>query len=203
MALVNALSKGIIGCCFICIVHYSVRAGVCGDIRERRVNERVTRQRQELIDTARYFLFVRELTGNNDGKWVEKWQKEAGIKKGDPWCAAFVVSMHNYIGIPIPQSGWSPSLFAANVAWTASDWRKGFMPKPGQVFGIYFESKGRVAHVGIIEFTDGKNVTTIEGNTNGSGSREGDGVYCKIRPLESIWVISDYVGSANRGRTQN
>jgi hypothetical protein len=150
--------------------------------------------RKAIVDTSKYFLFVREATGSNDGKWVEKFQKEAGAKKGDAWCACFVVAMHNYVGVPIVQSAWSPSLFTSNVVWEYSDWREGFAPKPGQVGGIYYDSKHRVAHVVLITGYDGKSVFTIEGNTNNAGSREGDGVYEKRRLLENIWVISDYVG---------
>lgn len=195
MALVNTLSKIIISCYFICWISF----GFCGDLRrnlkEEKVHQKTELLRQQLVDTAKYFLFVREATGNNDGKWVEKFQKETGNKKGDAWCASFVVSCHNFVGIPIVQSGWSPSLFTSNVVWQYQDWRKGFIPKSGQVFGIFYDSKQRVAHVGIIESSNGKVVNSIEGNTNGAGSREGDGVYRKIRYMESIWIISDYVGS--------
>lgn len=196
MALVNTLSKGIISCCFVCWFS----PGFCGDIRrdlarEQATTERVNKLRDNLVDTARYFLFVREETGNNDGKYVERFLKEVNLKKGNPWCVAFVVSCHNYTGIPIPQSGYSPDMFRSNVVWDYTDWRNGYNTKPGQVFGIYFESKKRVAHVGIIESGNGKTVNTIEGNTDGSGSREGDGVYRKVRQMESIWVIADYAGT--------
>ena len=149
--------------------------------------------RKALVDTSRHFLFVREATGSNDGKWVERFQKQAGAKKGDAWCACFVVAMHNYVGIPIVQSAWSPALFTSNVVWEYSDWRE-YTPKAGQVGGIYYDSKKRVAHVILITDYDGKSVFTIEGNTNMLGSREGDGVYEKRRPMQSIWIISDYVG---------
>jgi len=68
-----------------------------------------------------------------------------------------------------------------------------FKSKPGQVFGLYFESKGRIAHMGIITKEDRLHYITIEGNTDGSGGREGDGVYKKIRTKRSIYKISDYI----------
>jgi cell wall-associated NlpC family hydrolase len=45
----------------------------------------------------------------------------------------------------------------------------------------------RFSHVGIYVGTvNSTSVLTIEGNTNGEGSREGDGVYEKIRPINLI-----------------
>jgi hypothetical protein len=67
-----------------------------------------------------------------------------------------------------------------------------FESKPGQVFGLYFESKKRVAHVGLIVSETKFSYITIEGNTDTDGSREGDGVYRKIRNKRSIYIISDY-----------
>jgi cell wall-associated NlpC family hydrolase len=37
------------------------------------------------------------------------------------------------------------------------------------------------SHVGIVISDNGKTIQTVEGNTNGEGSREGDGVYFKTR----------------------
>jgi hypothetical protein len=38
------------------------------------------------------------------------------------------------------------------------------------------------SHVGIVIQDKGSRIITVEGNTNGAGSREGDGVYRKDRP---------------------
>lgn len=64
--------------------------------------------------------------------------------------------------------------------------------RAGQVFGIYYSNLKRVGHVGFIEKVDGGTITTIEGNTNGGGSREGDGVYRKIRRLSQMHKIVSY-----------
>lgn len=51
-----------------------------------------------------------------------------------------------------------------------------------------------VAHVGFIDaWPDGDYVITVEGNTNMAGSREGDGVYRKRRPKQSIYQVSRWV----------
>lgn len=66
-------------------------------------------------------------------------------------------------------------------------------PRQADVFGIYFPEKKRIAHVGYIDRWSDKTVTTVEGNTNQAGSREGDGVYRKIRLTRQIYAVSRYI----------
>jgi hypothetical protein len=151
--------------------------------------------RNELIAVAESQLHVREKTGKNDGKDVRKYLREVGLTEGYPWCAAYVAWCHNQLNIPNPESAWSPDWFRANVVYRRNDpGLISFQSRPGQVFGLYYESKKRVAHVGIITGETRFHYQTIEGNTNAAGSNEGDGVYRKIRKKESIFVISDYAG---------
>ena len=70
-------------------------------------------------------------------------------------------------------------------------------PIAGDVFGLYFTKYKRVAHVGFIDGADGDNYITVEGNTNGDGSRDGDGVYRKIRPKKTIFVVSSFINDCN------
>lgn len=63
-------------------------------------------------------------------------------------------------------------------------------PRKGDVFGIYFPDKKRIAHVGFVDSWDDKYVITVEGNTNEAGSREGDGVYRKRRLVGSIYQVA-------------
>jgi len=64
---------------------------------------------------------------------------------------------------------------------------------PGDVLGIYFPNLNRIAHVGIVEKLMGHWCVSIEGNTSVSGSREGDGVYRKIRHLKTIHSLADWI----------
>ncbi len=66
-------------------------------------------------------------------------------------------------------------------------------PSTGDVFGIYFPEKKRIAHVGFIDSWDGSWLITVEGNTNISGNPEGDGVYRKRRPVRSIYRVARYI----------
>ena len=138
----------------------------------------------------------------NDGLEVEGYLRTCGLGKGHAWCAAFVNWVHMKAGVEtgIKSPAWSPSWFAdaSRITYKRS-WNKEIEPKPGQVFGLYFSSLKRVAHVGFIDSFDKKNLYTVEGNTNAAGSREGDGVYRKIRPKSTIYIIADYINEYENG----
>ncbi|RXF67710.1 hypothetical protein [Arcticibacter tournemirensis] len=189
-------------------------------------------------------LGVREATGRNDGNSVEGYLRYVGLKKGDPWCAAFVCYCLGKAGIANPRTGYCPVLFAREkVIWTRglkvegsrlkvesglgaesgkqkvegsrlkvesakpstcdlqntthnsshnSSRNPSCNPSSGDVFGIYFPEKGRIAHVGFVDEWGDKYAITVEGNTNEAGSREGDGVYRKRRLISSIYKVARY-----------
>jgi hypothetical protein len=66
-------------------------------------------------------------------------------------------------------------------------------PQPADVFGLHYANLGRIGHTGILLKDEGSYWVTVEGNTNGVGSREGDGVYSKRRRKDQITVISRWV----------
>ena len=136
---------------------------------------------QAIVKIAESQIGVRELTGRNDGVAVKQYLNSVGLDEGFAWCAAFVSWVHDQAGVTGAKSAWSPS-------WLPRD-RLVKNAKPGDVFGIYFSSKKRIAHVGIIE-VPGATTITIEGNTNEAGSREGDGVYRKRRLSKQIYQTS-------------
>ena len=58
------------------------------------------------------YVGVRELTHHNDGPEVERFLAHVGLKKGAPWCAAFVsYCLHKAGYTDAPRSGWSPDYF--------------------------------------------------------------------------------------------
>ncbi|WP_083256943.1 CHAP domain-containing protein [Arcticibacter eurypsychrophilus] len=143
---------------------------------------------------------VREQSGNNDGAKVEEYLKYVGLKRGSPWCAAFVCWSLAQAGIENPRSGWSPDLFpGVKICWQRSSGVQlnslkslASVPCQGDVFGIFFPSKNRIAHVGFVDSWGEKYVITVEGNTNEAGSREGDGVYRKRRLIISIYRVAKW-----------
>jgi len=48
---------------------------------------------QKVTEKAIEYTYVREKTNNNDGIEVERWLKNVGLSKGDPYCQSFVYSM--------------------------------------------------------------------------------------------------------------
>lgn len=139
----------------------------------------------------------KEILGRNLGPAVRKYQKATDLDPGAwPWCAAFVSwTLQQWLGD------------AENVKWlglkrtTPEAWRPktalayGFLkwanirpntvtilpdtaaPEPGMIVIYDF------SHIGIVKRNIDKTYfEAVEGNTNGAGSRDGDGVYVKTRP---------------------
>ena len=151
---------------------------------KRGENGKILPAPQRLIPIAMAELWVREKTGKNDGKRVEEYLASVKLKKGDPYCAAFVSWVFQQAGYELPRTGWSPALFpAARLAKAAA---------PGNVFGIYFPALKRIAHCGLVVSSRSDWVNTVEGNTDASGGREGGGVYQRLRHKKSIRLYSDW-----------
>ncbi len=154
-----------------------------------------TELRTKLVKVAESQVGVREKTGNNDGPEIRMYLRETGLSEGYPYCAAGLTWCHNQLGIPNPESAWSPDWFKTNVVYRKHQPRMtAFESRPGQVAGFYSESKKRVSHVALIERESRLHFYTIEFNTNGAGSDEGQGVRRLIRQKNSVYVIADYVG---------
>jgi len=61
-------------------------------------------------------------------------------------------------------------------------------PEPGDVFGVWVESKKRVGHVGIIIQWDDDFVTCVEGNYS-------DAVVKQKRIIKQIYVASNWINN--------
>ncbi|WP_316814476.1 peptidoglycan-binding protein [Pedobacter nyackensis] len=138
--------------------------------------------RKKIIDIAEKEVGVRE-SGENTGLRVDEYNAYVGFKKV-AWCASFVSWVFGQAGYPQPRSAWSPAIFPAH--------RIAKNPVAGMVMGIYFPKLKRIAHCGIVTRVKGELIFSIEGNTNFNGSREGDGVYRRIRHVRSIYRFADW-----------
>ena len=137
---------------------------------------------------------VRERTGNNDGQRVEEYLRSCNLKKGNPWCAAFVTWTFKQAKVDAIVSAYSPSWFPNKNTIYTKGAQGNKTPQKADVFGIYFSNKGRIAHVGFIDvWEDNSYCITVEGNTNDEGSREGDGVYRKRRLKSQIYKVSRFL----------
>jgi len=151
-----------------------------------------TLTRQQCVE-ATYIqeIGVREATGRNDGERVEAYLRAVGFGKGHAWCAAFVSWTFQQCGVKAVKSAWSPAWFpSGKVIWSRGNKQQSVSPAAGDVFGIYFPSRKRIAHVGFVHRWGKKYLETVEGNTNEAGSREGDGVYKKRRLISQIYKVS-------------
>ncbi|WP_256011831.1 CHAP domain-containing protein [Desertivirga xinjiangensis] len=159
----------------------------------------VTNSRETLRKIYTAEIGVREKTGRNDGTRVEEYLKYVGLSKGQPYCAAFTSWCMGQAGIANPRTGWSPALFPADkVVWQRNRTLPGlygskYKPQVGDIFGIYFPEKKRIAHVGFVDEWGDSWVITTEANTNLESSREGDGVYKKRRLTASIYKVSSFI----------
>lgn len=138
---------------------------------------------------------MREQGGNNKGAQVEMYLANAGIFKPAPWCGAFVKWVLDVCCIDHWINAWSPSGTSRNRIYDRRTPSKNTVtPQSMDVFTLYYESLGRIGHVGFIDkWGDGPWVTTIEGNTNDSGSRDsvtGDKVMRRKRLKSTIYQIS-------------
>ena len=169
--------------------------------------------------------------GVNTGPQVEEYLKYVNLKRGQPWCAAFICWVYGQANVDNPRTGWSPDLFkGSKVIWDRAESvklkvesradepgtksqesrhsrisyiyppskttgnRQQTTPKTGDIFGLFFPEKNRIAHAGFIDYWDGTWLITVEGNTNDSGGREGDGVYRKRRLVKSVYQVARYIG---------
>ena len=155
--------------------------------------------REAVLRVAKSQVGIKERTGKNDGE-VEKYIDSVGLnpKAGYPYCAAF-----NYwvgreaLGKDVkhfPRSAWSPDHVKGGTKVTSTTQIKG-----GEAFGIYYSSKKRVGHTGLLKERQGANFITYEGNTSANAAvgsaadREGQGVYSKRRHWRTIYKYKDWI----------
>lgn len=146
-----------------------------------------------LADIAQTQLGVRE-HGHNTGGDVLEYQRATWLACGPwPWCAAFAAwvlrewlcgsdaraALHLNSGDSVER--WR-CRDARAYGWEEWARRQGLLILPETARAqrgdfVTFD----FSHIGIVTADNGPTINTIEGNTNGTGSREGDGVYAKTR----------------------
>lgn len=143
-----------------------------------------------VLEVAASEVGVREEGGANRGRRVEEYLASVGLGPGNPWCAAFLVwcfreaAMEAGVHSPVPITGKVATL------WRHAILQRRGHPFPGAVFVHLLDpddprSKG---HCGLVTEVGGSHVATIEGNSNTTGSREGDSVVRNMRPLLTGYV---------------
>lgn len=150
------------------------------------------------LEIAASQVGVRETPGApNTGKEVNAYLKSVSLPPGNPWCVAFTYWCFDQaakaLGVANPHAKTGGVLMHWELARRAGTRRilaeqasaDPSLLMPGQLF--IMDHGGGKGHTGMIESVQGGMLVTIEGNTNGGGSREGDGVYRRTqRDIRSI-----------------
>lgn len=140
---------------------------------------------------------VREVPKNsNRGPQVGAYLRRAGVSPGNAWCCAFVYWCFDEAAQAMRRS--NPMV---KTAGCLDHWRRApsqraqrilkqravgnpDLVRPGMIF--IMDHGGGLGHTGLVERVTGGLLTTIEGNTDASRTREGGGVYRLIRKVVEI-----------------
>ena len=143
---------------------------------------------------------VREKTGKNDGARVEEYLAICGLRKGNPYCAAYPSWVFVQAGVNAMISAYAPNWFPKNKTIYTRGAKSNKTPLPADVIGIWIKDKGRIGHVGFNEKweTNTAFCTTVEANTSlstsgGKADYDGQGVERKRRLKSQIYKISRWL----------
>ena len=128
---------------------------------------------------------------SNRGREVEAYLASVGVPPGNAWCAAFVyfcvaqAAKAKGLANPLPKTGgvldmWRKALKAGLPCLTTQQAVAApGLVSSGMIFVMDFgEGKG---HTGFVKELVGGRLSTIEGNSNDDGSRDGVGVFALTR----------------------
>lgn len=156
----------------------------------------MTKFAEALLTKAHAEIGVKE-ERRNRGKRIDEYQAASWLdeKDWDAWCATFIdwvirEAMKD-VGLKDTKTFKRPLTAAAFgfEKWSLDQGNETWLKKhpgrdiePGDIVIFDF------SHIGFATSAPDQNgyFTTIEGNTNGAGSREGDGVYAKRRHLSLV-----------------
>lgn len=139
--------------------------------------------------------------GNNGGKFVVGVLQKVKLWAGFPWCAAYVYAMCLLGGCDpakLPKARRAAAVrewvrWAGGVGSRIHSW-----PKRGDL--MFWLNKSGTGHIGFVRHVNAgptilapnerlpkwTSVSTVEGNTNAAGHREGQGVMYKVRSREFL-----------------
>lgn len=143
----------------------------------------VDQKRAEAIRAFDKYLGIKEKTGRNDGRDLDRLHERCGSFDGAPWCSCLQMNVLLDIGVkskltPLAASGFSQEYLLP----------KKYDPKPACYVG-YWNGK-RVCHIEMFETNHNEtHIITLAGNV---GLKEGgEGVRRKIVPKGRVYRYSD------------
>lgn len=148
-----------------------------------------------LVETQQNARWDHPSTGWRDSDkevWLRTWMRKVpGWTPGAPYCAAFAGAIPAAVlyaaGLSMNtlKLGWFDGWTAhcvTNYNTFRDLGRISDSPKPGALWLARHGNTSR-GHAGIVASMSGGVMTTIEGNTDDAGTREGDGIFLKTLPL--------------------
>ncbi len=140
---------------------------------------------------------VREVPKNsNSGPDVEKYLRQVGLGRGYAWCCAFTYWSFDEAATQLRRANPMVKTAGCLDHWNRAAQRGARRisaaealntpdaVRPGMLF--IMDHGGGLGHTGIVEEVAAGLLTTIEGNTDASRTREGGGVYRLARKLNEI-----------------
>jgi hypothetical protein len=170
--------------------------------------------RQQIIVHAKSFVGIKEKSNNSGfhNAAFEKQMKDSGFIPGYAWCCIFCEMVYRLALNDLEkntklsfkslrediQSTINPSTQSTyNNVKKSKFFKQSQRPQEGDIVIFVNSSRRAFGHAGIVIKVDGDKFTTVEGNTNTSGSAEGDGVYIKERIIEANGKGLDVRGFIN------
>lgn len=156
--------------------------------------------RKIIAAVALEYVGLRETSANRGPHLAEFWAATNypdGADNREPWCSAFVTfcvkegdRRSESLNLRYPPffpavaqwKTWARDPKNGCLIFTPADVKAGrYTPEAGDI--VHFLPT--LSHIALVaqDGVSGGFVQTVEGNTNKAGSREGDGVYTKDRPL--------------------
>lgn len=154
---------------------------------------------KEVTNFAMSCVGQQEIKGNQGfhNKWFDNIMKQVGHLPGEAWCALFCEACWLYPTWP-GKSRYMESmrgLFSKSAVQCYYNFKEddkyvvGQLPEPGSVaiWQNYRDGKKHwTGHAGIVIDVSGNYFTSVEGNTNDDGGREGYEVALKTRQLDFV-----------------
>lgn len=134
---------------------------------------------------------VREEAGANRGYWVDRFLAVVGLGPGYAWCAAFVSWCLVQGGVDRKKLPKGAAAVRNWSAWADATGRYRNLEE-GPIRGdlMFWVDRSGLGHIGFVvdvsAWASQGLVTTIEGNTNAAGGREGDGVHRRTRTKHEL-----------------
>jgi hypothetical protein len=139
------------------------------------------------LEIAKEYLGVTEHPlGSNKGPEVKKFLNSVGLDEGYSWCAAFLYFCFNDASKKLTVI--NPLIKTGGVLKHYNETKgvKAAIPQKGDIFIMDF-GKGK-GHTGLVDEVNlnAKTFTTVEGNSDSSGSRTGGSVCKNTRKMNTV-----------------